>query len=324
MAPGGLLAELCAEFTVCGTTVADVVAKAALDPPCRVLHCVEMWAAAGRVAAAAKDQGYNSATVEIQADPANQDLTSKAGFEYAVGLILQLAKGGLLMMAPVCSSWTFANVSNTKRSKTNPAGDLTYPAVLAGNLMVEVAVFCMLLADVREVFAVVENPCSSLLFCYPPFALAASLLQDSGRGHFVTTDGCCFSPLPVGQRAKKPFKLFATNGTDWMQALAKKCTCGSHIPLMLVNEAGQRSGGKLLKESQTYTWEFAEAILRAWLATQTSAVLSSGASSWRDRTEVASATSARSSGEESRGASGLSKAKRDATDDACCDWKRRC
>ncbi len=312
-----LLGELCAEFTVFGTTVTDVLAKP--DPAERTLHCVEMWAGEGRVAVAAAEQGYSSDTVEIREDPANQDLTTKAGFEYAVGLVLRLAKGGLLMMAPVCSSWVFANVSNTKRSKTNPSGDLTYPPVLAGSVMAEVAVFCMLLANAREVLAMLENPASSLLFSYPPFALPANLLEEMGKGYFVATDACRFSPLPVGQRSKKPTKLFATGATNWIYDLAQKCTCDSHIPLMVVNAAGQRSGGKRLKESQTYSWEFARAIIRAWLATETcpAAVLSLDASFWKDRT-TGGASSARSSGE----ASG--QAKRDRADTVWPDWKRRC
>ena len=52
-------------------------------------------------------------------------------------------------MAPVCSSFVFANSVNTRRTVDNPTGDETYPPVTMGNIMAQVAVFLMTIAAAR-------------------------------------------------------------------------------------------------------------------------------------------------------------------------------
>jgi hypothetical protein len=42
------------------------------------------------------------------------------GFTNAVKLVMRLRPGGLLWMATVCSSFVFANSSNTHRNMNNP------------------------------------------------------------------------------------------------------------------------------------------------------------------------------------------------------------
>ena len=64
----------------------------------------------------------------------------------AVALLLRVRPGGLLWMAPVCSSWTFTNSSNTGRKLANVVGNLGYPPVQAGSAMATVAALFMELA----------------------------------------------------------------------------------------------------------------------------------------------------------------------------------
>ena len=55
--------------------------------------------------------------------------------------VMRLKLGGLLWEAVVCSSFVFANSSNTKRSVTNPYGDTEYEQVAKGNMMADIAAF---------------------------------------------------------------------------------------------------------------------------------------------------------------------------------------
>ena len=75
------------------------------------------------------------------------------GFSLALSYVARLREGGLLWLAPVCSSFAFPNISNTKRSAADYNGDPTYEPVATGNLMAELAGFLMRLAFERGLLA---------------------------------------------------------------------------------------------------------------------------------------------------------------------------
>jgi hypothetical protein len=193
-------------------------------------------------------------------------LRGVAGFRNALKLVLSIRKGGLLWMAIVCSSFVFANSSNTKRCLANPLGDTMYEPVAEGNLMADIGAFFMSLASSRGVEVCIENPACSMLFKYPPLLNVLKVLQVST----IVTDACCFSSKPYGKRFLKPFKLVAT-GT-WISRMKRSCRCpgGAHERLMVVDESGAVSGTHLLKASQAYTKKFAEAVINAWQAGEVS------------------------------------------------------
>ena len=186
----------------------------------------------------------------------------ESGFSLALKYVFRLRTGGLLWEAVVCSSFVWANVSNTKRSIDNPFGDVAYEPVAQGNAMANIAAFLMAVASSRGVEVCLENPAASTIFRYPPLAQVLEKLEMVS----VTTDQCCFSTKPYGQRWLKKFKLLST-GT-WVCRMSKSCRCpgGLHEPLMSVNESGQVSGTKFLKLSQAYPPKFGEAVIAAWMA----------------------------------------------------------
>ena len=99
----------------------------------------------------------------------HEDITTPAGFKHAVNLVLQLVVGGLLWMAPVCSSFTFMNSSNCMRGPSNDHyGDTNYPSVIEGNLMARIAAFLFVLAWARGVDVAIENPPGSCIWKFPP------------------------------------------------------------------------------------------------------------------------------------------------------------
>jgi hypothetical protein len=120
-------------LAVFGLSVADVLSDAAWEPSRRDLDVLEVWSGVGSVVTAATSQGLAAAGFDRIHGP-DQDLTTDAGFRKVLASCVRLRPGGLLFMAPVCSSFTFPNISNTKRSKTNYAGDTSYPKVGALSL----------------------------------------------------------------------------------------------------------------------------------------------------------------------------------------------
>ena len=151
-----------AELRVFGATIGDVLA---LSPP-RDLDAVELWAGRKAATSAARAQGLKCQTVEREDGP-NQDLTTEEGFWAAAKAIMGLRIGGLLIMAPVCSSFVFANSVLTRRTNAAPEGDCTYGPVRDGNLMSLVAAFFFLVAFRREVYAFWENPLNSFMWKQP-------------------------------------------------------------------------------------------------------------------------------------------------------------
>ena len=250
-----------------GQTVASVLTDSSFEPSQRDLDAVEMWAGCKAVARAVAAKGEVAETVEIIDDADQQDLTTLGGFHYAVKLVMRVKLGGLLGMAPVCSSWVFANMSNTKRTKENPCGDRSYPQVVSGNLQAKVATFCLLLAHARGLYAFMENPASSMIFRYSPVELAMIYLTRIANGHIVISHACRFSEEPVGKRAKKPFKLFAIGSKPgWLSPLRKLCQCGdAGHNLLMRSVAGKVTGSSAaMKGSQHYSDNFGSAIVQAW------------------------------------------------------------
>lgn len=115
---------------VFGLTVADVLSDASWEASSRNLDVLEVFSGVGSVQQAAASQGMAAACFD-RIHGAGQDLLTVNGFKNALQLCMRLRTGGLLVLAPVCSSFTFANTANTKRRRANYSGDAAYPAVTA-------------------------------------------------------------------------------------------------------------------------------------------------------------------------------------------------
>ncbi len=83
-----------------------------------------------------------------------------------MSLVLRVREGGLVWMAPLCSSFVFPDSSRTKRKAGAFEGDPNYRPVLLGNAMVMVAIFLAATAVSREVHFAIENPAGSTLWSF--------------------------------------------------------------------------------------------------------------------------------------------------------------
>jgi hypothetical protein len=255
-----LAARSCA--VVCfGFTVAAVLDSVQWKRTPRDLDLVEFWAGVGSVAAAGLDRGLKAETFEKNSSN-QQNFFSLEGFMTAVTMIMRLRPGGLLGMAPTCSSFVFANVANTKRSQENGfAGDPGYSKAAAGNFEAQLAFFFMCLSVARGVHAFLENPSGSYMFKY-----LQKHLQILPNLITAVTYRCAFSTEELGKRIKKGYKFLATG--QWIQLARRTCPCGAagHVACMDTNEKGQVTGNQaVLQQSQAYPAALGHALVDAWL-----------------------------------------------------------
>ena len=206
--------ELVNTFAVFGFTVALI-----LDSPGakvdRDLDVAELFSGVGSIHRAATEHGFKSdafdkfrvpgVTDEAHGD-LTEDITQMNGFLRALNLVMRLRPGGLLAMAPPCSSFVYMNSSKCKRTAANHyRGDENYKPVAVGNLIAEIAAFFLLLAHVRRVEACVENPPPSHMWQFPVMKEVIYSLRMSA----VCTARCFWSTAPLGQRYAKPYILFS-------------------------------------------------------------------------------------------------------------------
>ena len=205
------------------------------------------------------------------ADPnTTEDILLEAGFRRALSLVLQIRQGGLVWMAPVCSSWVFLNLRNTKRTSTGGPkymGNILYLPVRHGNLMADMAAFLFAVAVLNGAHAVIENPAGSMIFNYEVAATAWEAVWP--KRFWAVLPHCRFSTAPYGSRVLKKFKLMGSHQS--VEQLACKCRCPGrkHRPLAttkVVNGKRTVTGCKqALKDSAAYPAKMGIAIINAWI-----------------------------------------------------------
>lgn len=246
-------------------TVANVLDDESLTGISRDLDMVELWAGVMSVTFAGRRRGYRAVAFDLVRvpgtsdvpGPKSEDLTSEVGFVNALTLVLRLRVGALLGMSPVCSSFVFSNMVNTKRHKANPQGDVSYPSVAAGNTMAHAAAFFMAVALARGVHFYLENPAGSLMFQF----LGPEIRQFPSLRTCIA-HRCAYSDEPMGARVLKPYK-FLTSGA-WL--VPRRCVCGDagHEPLMLKGRSGVTGNARLMRDSAAYPAALGEHIVAAW------------------------------------------------------------
>ena len=242
-----------------GYTVADVLQV----PRSRRFDIVELWSGKGTIARAAKAAGHEASTFDKD-DDKDEDILTKDDFEVALELVLRLRPGGLLWMAPVCSSFCWLYASHALRNESNDfAGDITNKKVKQGNQGADIAAFLFVVAWGRGAEACIENPPGSTIWRYRPIANVLSGVPQLAN---TVAHRCYFDTNPFGKRYLKEYKLWATG--VWVLDLGMKCRCPDKVHKPTVKRNGAAVTGKSadLKATQTYPNKFGIAIVKAWEA----------------------------------------------------------
>ena len=112
------LAASCTLVLFCCLTVSGVLSDPGYTQLPRTLDLLELWSGVGAVVSAARSiklqaQGFDKHRIAGETEE-SEDLCTLAGVSNAIKLLMSVVDGGLLMLAPGCSSWTFLNISRTQ------------------------------------------------------------------------------------------------------------------------------------------------------------------------------------------------------------------
>ena len=253
----------------------------------RDLDLVELWSGVGSIAGSAVESGFTVRCFDLHRVPGvtdcpgleQEDITTKQGFEAALALVLGIRPGGLLHLAPECSSFAFPNSARHKRRIGQEMGDTSYGPVACGNLMGVIALFLAIVAMCRGVHVSLENPPGSMYFnmieqMCPQFV-----------SHMVShiVHRCAYDRSPEPRIAKK-YKWLATG--SWVHCLSLACRCkGEHRQL------GYRHGENAekwtglraeLTESGAYPKELGSRLVAAWCAASPPALCDAAVWVWHD------------------------------------------
>ena len=240
----------------------------------RDLDVLDGFCGAGAMHKSAAQQGFRAeafdkfripGVTDLSSQCSTEDLTVEAGFQRVLRLVLRLRSGGLLIMGPPCSSFVMLNAKNCKRNLMNDfRGDEGYKPVQVGNLLATVSAFLMVLAYMRGVHVVIENPPGSTIWKFSPMKEG---IQICG-GHSAVTPRCAWSMDRLGKRMKKYFRFCCS--APWIQKLRRKCRCGrkGHLQLTVIRfvNGRKRFTGKrvALLKSAAYPPALGRALIQAW------------------------------------------------------------
>jgi hypothetical protein len=268
------------ELNVFGFTVPGVLKDVAATSVPRPTDVLEVWSGVFSVGRGAEVEGFSAVPFDRDREPGktdvpgckSEDLLTKDGFHHVVMETLQLKAGGLLMMAPVCSSMGWPNSSRCKRTDDNPEGDLTYIPVQDGNTFAKVCDFLLQIGVARSVFIIIENPPNSWLWklLQPTLSTCPSVSE-------VIVPRCAYSDELPGKRFLKPYKFVAVSsqlgGSLRINHLRGVCGCPfessasgarMHEPLMKGPTWSRRGIKANLHAAQKYPDRLGRALVLAW------------------------------------------------------------
>ena len=263
-------------------TLEEALNEPRFAPVSRDLDLAEVFTTAQSVVLAGRAAGQLAEPFDVK--HGHEDACTKAGFLQMLNLVMRIRPGGLLCVAPDCSSFGFGPSVWSGRTANNVRGDTSRKFVKDGNLMACAAMFLYCLAILRGVEAVLENPAGSQLFRF----LRSSIqhLAPLGLASFFYVPRCAYDDgessgpaEPSGSTAAagdgvpklkwlKRYKFMCTG--SWFRAVVLPCTCTSHRPLMdevvLPDGTVQRNGRRgEMAQSGLYPPRLGAAIVSAWL-----------------------------------------------------------
>ena len=182
----------------------------------RNLDVVEGFAGSARIAGAALQKGLRAVALDREF-AGHMDILTDAGWLVWLTALLRLRRGGLLWLAPQCSTWVWMNRKSSGRSAENPLGFTGRPTVDEGNLLNRRTAFLLIIAGLMGVLWVIEQPVSSVFF--ETVALKTSMAFSANTHRCFTWLSAFGHPMP------KPTILRGT--PVWLPRLEKTKAAGS-------------------------------------------------------------------------------------------------
>jgi hypothetical protein len=252
-----LVEEICCQLLCASVLVRE--AAVTWQPSRKLSEFLEFFAGDGNLSSAMERAGVPTKAFDVRyttPDAGMQNLMTSKGLRYAFVSIIFTTKDADVWAGIVCSSWVWVSRGTTKRSNdaTMIWGDEQIPSVRLGNSLATRVVGLCLFTSTTDGRWCVEQPISSLLWLFPPFARLLSFAQAKKT---VTYLGA------FGAQSQKPVVLMHTS--EWVHLLRRPRPLQTFsLQLVQKDTRGKVTGIKAaLKGSQSYPPEFGQVAANA-------------------------------------------------------------
>ena len=182
----------------------------------------------------------------------------------ALVLVLRTCPGGLLFLAPVCSSWVFMCLGTSRRNRYDSLGNTDLRFVRDANKMVSRCAILILLATALGIYWILEQPLSSLMIFHPRLQDIVTLMR---------VWQVSFKMSQFGARSEKPTKLYSN--AEWVSDIANAESCvddlncdldslETYVKYFDKDGHPKVKGGRDLKLTQEYPRKIGVEVRRAW------------------------------------------------------------
>lgn len=193
-----------------------VVETSSISQSRRDLVNADLFSGEGAVNRAFVEDGLGSKPFDKATSGQFGDICTTPGFLRSVQLILQTEPGGLATAGPPCGSFIYLNLFTSQRSKSRPLGGRRAYVQEANKITARLCLL-LLLAFVRCVLVLIEQPISSLMPLFPYMRWLAKIIGNAFP--WLTTK---FHMASYGHPNMKPTQVFGT--APWSYKLRKKIT----------------------------------------------------------------------------------------------------
>jgi hypothetical protein len=162
----------------------------AISKPTR--NFVEFFAGEQSVTKGIRLVGYKGDPVDVRLN-SNHDLLTPCGFLVAITMIFSVCKGGLVWIAPPCSTWVWMSRSSTGRSDKSHGtlGDPDNLNVQRQNILVARMCYLLALCWARGVHFIIEQPASSVMMKHPRLVKFFKRLGDAIEHIYLELGSFC-------------------------------------------------------------------------------------------------------------------------------------
>ena len=185
------------------------------------------------------------------------DLSLLLGVLLAGFRILCSRRGALAWFSPECSTWlNFMSRATYGRSELAPGGDERLARNRRANACAHAIGQLIVLAALRGVYVLLEQPMNSLMLAYPPISSALRI---------VAARRLCTHLGAFGGISMKPLELWTTTGDAALALVRSRREAlerlgDDALPLVRTDASGNVTGTAALPASQAYPADFAKEI----------------------------------------------------------------
>ena len=219
------------------------------------IDVLEVFAGRRRITKAIRSLGYRAVPFDkCMSD--RMDINTDEGFCILLALALALAPGGLLWLAPTCSSWVWINSGTHMRNFVTWAGNTDHAYIRSANKMVSRCALLIWIVTLRGGSWALEQPRSSVLEAH-------DRLQEIFRKTKVFWSCACMGAFRG--TSLKPLQFWSS--ATWIGELSKykvknKTLRKSQTYKRYMNKRGWAVDGNLgaLRDTQSYTRRFGRVV----------------------------------------------------------------